>query len=412
MNTNTPTTGPSKIPVLDHALRILHLEDNPDDRRVVQEWLEEKKFATEFTNADNEAGFVNALEKTTFDIVLSDKSLPGFDGLTALRIVREKFPHIPFVFVTGSMGEEAAIETIKDGATDYVLKDRLSRLIPAVQRAIREAEQEEKNRQIEEKNREQAALLDKAQDAIVVTDVEGRVLYWNKSAERIYGWPASDIIGRNATELLATDAIKYEEARQILLEKGNWTGELMAVNRGGNDLIIEGRWTLVRDELGKPKSILIIDTDITEKKALEAKFLRSQRMDSIGALAGGIAHDLNNALAPVIMSAELLKGCVDEGDREKFLNIIYVNAHRATDLVKQILSFARGSGGQSGPVKLRQLIGEMGRMIQDTFPKSITFSFNTSGKELWTVNGDTTELHQVLLNLCVNARDAMPQGES
>jgi two-component system, cell cycle sensor histidine kinase and response regulator CckA len=410
MNASAQTTGPSKPSVLERALRILHLEDNPDDRRVVQQWLTEQKIATDFTDVDNEADFVKALEQKTFDIVLSDKSLPGFDGLAALRFVREKFPHVPFVFVTGSMGEEAAIDTIKDGATDYVLKDRLSRLIPAVQRAIREADQEEKNRQIEEKNRQQAALLDKAQDAILVTDVEDRVLYWNKSAERIYGWPASETIGRNATELLSTDPVRYEEAKQLLLEKGNWTGELIAANRGGNELIIEGRWTLVRDELGRPKSILIIDTDITEKKSLEAKFLRSQRMDSIGALAGGIAHDLNNALAPVIMSAELLKTSLDEAGREKFLDIIYSNAHRATDLVKQILSFARGSGGQSGPVKLNHLIGEMTKMIQDTFPKSMVFSVNTSGKELWTVHGDTTELHQVLLNLCVNARDAMPHG--
>ena len=391
-------------------MRILHLEDDLDDRRLIQQLMKEQHIAAEFTDVDNEGDFVKAFEQTTFDIILSDKSLPGFDGLSALRFVREKFPHIPFVFVTGSMGEEAAIETMKDGATDYVLKDRLSRLIPAVQRAIRESEHEAKDRQIEEKIRQHAALLDKAQDAILVTDVEDRVVFWNKSAERIYGWTASAIIGRKTAELLARDVIQYEQAKQLLLEKGNWRGELLVANRAGNALIIDGRWTLVRDEQGNPTSVLMIDTDITETKALEARFLRSQRMDSIGALAGGIAHDLNNALAPVIMGAELLRTCDDKGNREKFLDIIYSNAQRATGLVKQILSFARGSGGQSGPVKLRRLIGDMDKMIQDTFPKSILFSVRFPGKELWTVQGDTTELHQVLLNLCVNARDAMPRG--
>jgi PAS domain S-box-containing protein len=288
-NTKLQTNRASKVSVLDRALRILHLEDDLNDRRVIQQWMKEQNIAAEFTDVDNEADFVKAFEQATFDIILSDKSLPGFDGLSALRFVREKFPHVPFVFVTGSMGEEAAIETMKDGATDYVLKDRLSRLIPAVQRAIRESEHEEKNRQIEEKIRQHAALLDEAQDAILVTDVEDHVVFWNKSAERIYGWTASAIMGRKAAELLARDVTKYEHAKRLLLEKGNWRGELLVANRAGNELIIEARWTLVRDEQGKPKSILMIDTDITETKALEAKFLRSQRMDSIGALAGGIA---------------------------------------------------------------------------------------------------------------------------
>jgi two-component system, cell cycle sensor histidine kinase and response regulator CckA len=412
MNTNTPTKMAATASGLDRPLRVLHLEDDPDDRHVIQEWFKQQNIRAEFTDADNEADFVKACEEGSFDIVLSDKSLPGFDGLSALRFVREKFPHLPFVFVTGSMGEESAIETMKDGATDYVLKDRLSRLIPAVQRAIRESEREKKNRQIEEKIRQQAALLDKAQDAILVTDVDSHILFWNKSAERIYGWPISSVMTRKASEILPTNKARYEEVTHLLLARGSWTGELTAANRGGNELIVESRWTLVRDELGIPKSILIIDTDITEKKALEAKFLRSQRMDSIGALAGGIAHDLNNALAPVIIGADLLKTCEDDIGREKFLDIISTNAQRATGLVKQILGFARGSGGQSGPIKLSHLITEMGKMIQDTFSKAIALSVKLPDKELWTVLGDTTELHQVLLNLCVNARDAMPNGGS
>jgi len=407
--TNNPKSG-SDPSILDRALRILHVEDDPNDRNLVQSWLTAQNIAAEFTNIDNEVDFVRAVERGTFDIVLSDKSLPGFDGLVALRLVRDKHPNIPFVFVTGSMGEEAAIETIKLGATDYVLKDRLSRLIPAVLRAIREAEQEEKNRRIEEQIRQQAALLDKAQDAILVTDVEDRIQYWNKSAERIYGWPADQAQGRKAREILSVDPARFEEARQRMLERGAWNGELTKVNRGGNRVTVESHWTLVRDDDGNPKSVFIIDTDITEKKALEAKFLRAQRVDSIGALAGGIAHDLNNALAPVLISSELLRMSGGDEDREKFVDIIQSNAQRATELVKQILSFARGSESEHGPVPVKHLVREMGKMIQDTFPKSISFSATLPAEELWTVPGDSTELHQVLLNLCVNARDAMPQG--
>jgi PAS domain S-box-containing protein len=401
---------PPKVSALDRAVRILHLEDSERDRGLICDHLQQKGFRTEMTDVDNQADFLKALEQKAFDIILSDKSLPDFDGVTALHLVRLKLPYIPFVFVTGSMGEEAAIETIREGATDYVLKDRLSRLIPAIERAIREAEQAKKARESEEKIREQAALLDKAQDAILVVDVGDHVVYWNKSAERIYGWSAPEIIGRKANELLTRDPARYKEARKCLLEKGIWTGELTTASRDRRELIVESRWTLVRDETGTHKSTLIIDTDITEKKRAELIFLRAQRMDSIGALAGGIAHDLNNALAPVIMGAEILRNCHDETSRGNFLDVITSGAQRATALVKQILSFARGSGGHSGPVKLSRIIRELGKMIKDTFPKSISLLVVNQATELWTVQGDATEFHQVLLNLCVNARDAMPQG--
>jgi hypothetical protein len=395
---------------LDRAVRILHLEDSAPDRVLIRYHLKQKGFPAEITDVDNGADFVQALEQESFDIILSDKTVPDFDGLVALHLVREKCPHIPFVFVTGSMGEEAAIETIREGATDYVLKDRLGRLIPAIERGIRDAEQARRAREAEEKIREQAAFLDKAQDAILVTDMDDHVLYWNKSAERIYGWSPSEIIGRKATELLTRDPTRYGEARKCLLDKGNWTGELATANRAGRQLTVESRWTLMCNEAGRPKSILIIDTDVTEKKQAELIFLRSQRMDSIGALAGGIAHDLNNVLAPILMGAEILRKCNDDRTREELLDIISSGALRATSLVKQILSFARGPGGLSGPVKLSHLIREMGKMIQDTFPKSISFSIKLGPNELWTVQGDATEFHQVLLNLCVNARDAMPKG--
>jgi signal transduction histidine kinase/CheY-like chemotaxis protein len=147
-----------------------------------------------------------------------------------------------------------------------------------------------------------------------------------------------------------------------------------------------------------------------EKRKLEEQFLRSQRMESIGALAGGIAHDLNNALAPILMGSQLLQmngHC--EADREKYLELIRGSAQRCSQMVRQILTFARGAQNQAGPVQLRHLISEMAKIVTDTFPKPISIHSHAP-KDLWPVQGDTTELHQVLMNLCVNARDAMPDG--
>jgi PAS domain S-box-containing protein len=264
-------------------------------------------------------------------------------------------------------------------------------------------------RRVDERVREQAALLDKAQDAILVRDLEHRITYWNKSAERLYGWTAEEATGRSVAHLLYQDTTAFHEAMAQLLARGEWVGELQQVNKQGNGLVIEGRWTLVRDDRGVPRSVLAINTDITEKKKLELQFLRAQRMESIGTLAGGIAHDLNNVLAPIIMAIDLLKLSVTDERGRSMLTTMAASARRGAEMVRQVLSFARGVEGRRVEVHPRHLIREIEKIALDTFPKNIRIE-TRAGPDLWTVTGDPTQLHQVLINLCVNARDAMPEG--
>ncbi len=403
MKTNSNDSEPNG------ALRILHLEDSPQDHYLVKQRLLDQYSALDIATVDNQFDFLGALERQDYDIILSDSNLPGFGGLQALRLVREKHPHIPFVFVTGSMGEEAAIDTIREGATDYVLKNRLSRLTAAVDRAVHESRQADRIRRTEEKNREQAALLDTAQDAILVKDLGERILYWNKSAERIYGWSAAEIVGGKAALTLPKDLAKHEEALQRLLENGFWMGELNKVNRSGDELIVESRWTLVRDAHGHPKSILVIDTDITAKKTLESQFLRAQRLESIGALASGIAHDLNNCLAPILMGVAVLQDAVLDPGMKKILCAMESSATRGAGVVKQVLTFARGASGERVVLQPNHLIHEMVKIVRETLPRSIQIK-SECAPNLWTIESDATQFHQVLLNLCVNARDAMPDG--
>jgi PAS domain S-box-containing protein len=265
-------------------------------------------------------------------------------------------------------------------------------------------------RRAERQIREQAELLDEARDAIFVRDLEQRVTYWSKGAERLYGWKAEEILGKPASEILyRRDAPKRDEIWKAVLEKDEWTGELKQVTKSGQDIVVVSRRTLLRDPQGNPTAVLIINTDITEKKQLEEKFLRAQRLESIGALAGGIAHDLNNMLAPVLMAAELLQDEVSGEMGTKMLETIRVSANRGSDMVKQILSFARGVTGEPVVLQLRHLIKDMARLVQDTFPRSIRVQTRVAN-DLQPILGDATQLHQVLLNLCVNARDAMPNG--
>ncbi|RYF50483.1 MAG: hybrid sensor histidine kinase/response regulator, partial [Cytophagaceae bacterium] len=173
--------------------------------------------------------------------------------------------------------------------------------------------------------------------------------------------------------------------------------------------MVDARWTLVRDERGDAKSILAINTDITGRKALERQFLRAQRMESIGTLASGVAHDLNNILTPILMAAPMLRGSLPEEIRESLVSTIETSAQRGADIIRQVLTFARGVEGERLLLQPAHLLREMEKIASETFPKAIMVR-NRVPRELWPVKGDATQLHQVLLNLCVNARDAMPDG--
>src|SRR5437868_2550108 len=262
----------------------------------------------------------------------------------------------------------------------------------------------------EEQLREQATLLDSAQDAILVRDLEDNILFWNKSAERIYGWRSAEVIGRNIRNIIYTGSLdQYRKAKQCVLDEGEWEGELKQLTKDGREIIAESRWTLVRDDRGNPKSVLVINTDVSERRKIESQFLRAQRMESIGTLAGGIAHDFNNLLSPILMAIGMLQKRFPDEDSQRLLALLQASAERGAGLVRQVLSFARGVEGQRIRLQPRHLIKEIVKILKDTLPKSIEVNCQTP-EDLWLVAGDATQLHQVLMNLCVNARDAMPQG--
>ncbi|HSD47878.1 MAG TPA: PAS domain S-box protein [Pyrinomonadaceae bacterium] len=264
----------------------------------------------------------------------------------------------------------------------------------------------------EQQIREQAALLDQAQDAILVRDLDQNILYWNKGAEKIYGWTSDEVIGKNAVELLFKDRSgQFDAAREAILRDGEWKGEMHQTRRDGTAIIVESRWTLVRDEQGQPKAILIINTDTTEKKRMEAQFLRAQRMESIGTLAGGIAHDLNNVLSPIVMAIDMLQLKTTDESSRKWLDVLRTNAERGGNMVRQVLSFARGVEGERVALQPKHLIKEIVKILKETLPKSIEINFRVPD-DLWIISADATQMHQVLMNLCVNSRDAMPEGGS
>ncbi|HXT10705.1 MAG TPA: PAS domain S-box protein [Candidatus Angelobacter sp.] len=262
----------------------------------------------------------------------------------------------------------------------------------------------------DEQLRSQAALLDISQDAIYVRDFSDKILYWNDGAQHLYGWTLTEVRGKTATQLLSSsNDIQWSEALEAVRKQGQWSGELRQKRRDGRELIIQSRWTAVNERKGTPRAILVVNTDITEKKKLEAQLLRAQRLESIGTLASGLAHDLNNVLAPILMTVSFLK---EEAQSETALGMISTLetcARRGAHIVRQVLMFARGVEGTRVLLQPKNLIEEMERIARETFPRYLHIETHIC-KQPWLIAGDSTQLQQVLMNLWVNARDAMPQG--
>lgn len=296
-------------------------------------------------------------------------------------------------------GEEFPIEaSISQTAVDN--KRIFTVILRDVSEAVRRREQLQ----------EQLQMLDQVSDAVSVVDATGRIKYWNHGAINLFGWSAEDVIGCFARDMFFSgesgplDSIIRETNR-----RGFWSGELTKTTCSGKTVIVDHRRTILRDKQGCLKGYLCIDIDITNRKKQERLSLRSQRLESIGTLAGGIAHDLNNVLTPILMGAKLLSSNRATANRQGLLDTLVASAERGAALIQQLLAFAGGIQGDRHPVKIDELVRETRSLLEHTFPKAVSIETRID-KECPQVLGDATELTQILMNLCINARDAMDVG--
>lgn len=647
-------------------MKILHLEDSPGDAELTRAIVAQELADCHLHTVADRAAYLAALQQGGFDVILSDYTLPDFDGLEALTLAREHAPEIPFVFCSGSIGEDRAIAALQAGASDYVLKDRLTRLGPVLHRVLQEAAERrarivaerslrlsherfnlaaratndvlwdwnittdrvwrnesfhrlfghaaseligttswwleqihpediarvdaglryaldhgreswsdeyrirradgsyaevldrgfiqrdadgravrmlgslqditarkaaeavlrdrearlraiidnepacvklvapdgilldmnpaglamldaesldqvqgksvyayipkkaerdsyealirrvfrgESGRKIitittlrerrrileshvspmrdadgrilaalslthditdrrkdEVRLRQQADIIERAPVAILMSDLDHRVTYSNSGAAALSGRNPGEMLGRKIDQIFPPRAVERLAAgRQEVLRTGQWRGEVPLETGEGRRLLAEFILSLVRDESGQPAGYLKIATDITEKKQLEEQVLRTQRLENLGLLAAGIAHDLNNVLAPVLMAAPLLRTHATRPQDLRILDAVEKSAERGGALVQQILSFARGSEVEKKLLQPKHVLREIGDLITDTFPKTVRIDIEIA-PDLWPLNANPTQLHQIVLNLCINARDAMPAG--
>ena len=263
----------------------------------------------------------------------------------------------------------------------------------------------------EEKTREQSALLDQTRDAIMVVDDSGAVSFWNAGAELTYGWQREAVLGRSVSELLYSQLKRnqYQEAMEDIGLFGEWNGEQFHMRKDGKEILVESHWRTVGRGLSREDSILIVNLDITERKRLEGQFLRARKMESIALLTSGMAHDLQNILAPISMSIPLLRKKLSDESSVAILKVVEESAHSGLDLVKNIMTYGRGIAGERVVLNVEYILDQVLTMVKQSSPESVSIDKKKNGR-LALVSGDWNQLKQVFLNLCVNARDAMPSG--
>ena len=412
------------------TLRILLLEDDSRDAELIREFLAAGDVDCTISRVQTREEFATALGDPGLDIILADYRLPSFDGLSALKLAQITRPELPFIFVSGTLGEEVAIEALKIGATDYVLKTRLPRLVPSVQRALREAREraerrkaEEARRQAEETLRAQADLLNLTHDAIYVRDMQGVITYWNRGAEALYGWTAEEAKGRIAPELLKTVfPAPYELMTAVLLRNGQWEGELRQSRRDGTQVVVASRWSLQRDAEGRPIGAMVTNNDITDRKRadeererlrqLEADLARMSRVSVMGELVASLAHEIRQPMAAAVMNAAacvrwLSRDTPDLTEAQGAAAASAAAVTRAGDIIDRVSALYRRGTPEREPVDLNEIVREITILLGDTARRNSISIQTELDATLPTTIADRVQLQQVLMNLMINGIEAM-----
>jgi PAS domain S-box-containing protein len=426
-------------------MNILIVDDIPTDLKLLRAQLEAEGHAV--FEAHDGVDALALLERQRVDVVISDILMPRMDGYRLCHEIRKhaRLHDLPIILYTSSftslsdkklaldvsadkyLKKPASVETIITALHEViakphaapraealgeveVLKEYSERLVSKLEEKNIALEQanaklrasEERFRQLAEHIDEVFWMTDVAKNAMIYISPAYEKI-WSRTCESLYASPRNwlDAIHPEDRERIDQSALNNQPT-------GTYDEEYRIIRPDGTIRWIHGRAFPVRNQTGEVYRIAGVAQDITERKLAESQMLRTQRLESIGTLAGGVAHDLNNALAPILMATELLR--LEFPDTAaSYLELIQAGAKRGADMVKQLLTFAKGAEGERLLLQPRHLFKEMEKLIGSTFPKNIELR-TSYAKDLWTILGDATQLHQVLLNLCVNARDAMPNG--
>ena len=396
-------------------LRILIVEDSEDDTQLLLHELRRGGYDPMHERVDSAAAMEQALAGQQWDMVIADYSIPNFNSMAALALLKERGLDLPFIIVSGAITEETAVATMKAGAHDYLLKGNLKRLIPAIERELREAKSRRERRRAEEALRESEkrlqAILDNSPALIFLKNTEGRYLYVNPQFANLTPLTREQILGKTDDEIfLPAHAAAFRANDLKVLQAGvALEFEEVADQQDGPHTSIVSKFPL-RNAEGKVYAICGIATDITERKSLEAQLRQSQKMEAVGQLAGGIAHDFNNLLTVINGYSELmLLSLPVEHPHCATFEQIRQAGEKASRLIRQLMAFSRQQVLQPKVLDLNAVVANIDTMLQRVIGEDIDL-LTILSPGLASVKADPGQIEQVLMNLLVNARDAMPAG--
>jgi len=396
-------------------MHILLLEDNLCDRQLLEKTLMNEGLVCQITHAKSKEEFQAALEQAKYDLIISDFTLPAYSGIAALTASRELQPDTPFIFVSETIGEEQAVESLKSGAADYVLKERLNGLGQAVRRALREAKERKERHRAAEQVRVQSSALEAVANGIILTDPAGKILFANKAFCAMTGYALEEILGKTPGFLNSGkhDADFFRALWNTILTGRVWQGELINQRKDGTFYNEEMTITPIQGTNGGISHFIAVKQDITKRKQFKEQLHQARKMEAIGQLAGGIAHDFNNLLTVIHGNVQLVlmdESQLKEENRQCLKQVIDAT-ERAGNLTRQLLAFGRKQVIQFQPLNLNDVIGNFTKMLKRVIGEHVVLQC-CYAEDLPSVDADIGMIEQILINLIVNARDAMPQGGS
>jgi PAS domain S-box-containing protein len=393
--------------------RLLLVEDNPGDARLLREMFKEQgSHDTEVTHVESLAEAEKHLAAREFDIILLDLGLPDAEGLGAVRRARAAAPRVPLVVLTGLDDESLAVQALQEGAQDYLVKGQIESrgLLRALRYAIERKNMEEALFVEKERLRLQSAALEATADGVMITERDGSITWVNPAFSRITGFSAEEATGRKPSILRSGkhDDLLYGELWKTILGGQVWDGELTNMRKDGQLYLEAQTITPVRNTRGEISHFVSVKRDVSQRRRFEEELRQSQKMEAVGRLAGGVAHDFNNILGVIMGYGEIVKRRMPAADplQGKVAEILKAAAS-AADLTRQLLAFSRKQILQPRVLDLNLVVADMDKMLRRLIGEDI--ELKTSLREpLGSVRADPGQIEQVLMNLVVNARDAMP----
>jgi two-component system, cell cycle sensor histidine kinase and response regulator CckA len=404
------------------VLRVLFVEDSEDDTELARLELEHAGFELDWLRVDTEDGFSAALRQRPWQVIISDYQMPAFDGLRAFTLYRKSGLDVPFIFVSGALGEERAVEAMRGGARDYIMKGNLARLGVAVHRELQQAENRRRQREAEESAQREQRCLAMAMEATGAGIAEFTLplqadTYITGRWRDFLGYAPEDIPPYDRLQLWLRERIHpddHQHGRPAAMAfynggEGRFNAEFRMRHKNGNwvDVACMAR-AIERDSAGRATRVVVAVLDLTERKKLEVQMRQAQKMEAVGRLAGGVAHDFNNILTVILGYADLLRTGGKESLSES-IEQIQLAAKRAAELTKQLLAFSRRQIIAPKVLNLNVVVSEMSAMIKRLIGEDIEVQ-DAAARNLWNISADAGQVEQVVVNLAVNARDAMPKG--